>query len=75
MSSFNFLDDEVSEVEKANKDLAQLDRQPGDPGVAAVAAVAAMAWGIGDGRVETRPRLTSNAPRCHRMPQEIPRIC
>ncbi|CAJ1410850.1 unnamed protein product [Effrenium voratum] len=26
MSSFNFLDDEVSEVERANKDLAQLDR-------------------------------------------------
>eukprot|EP00437_Effrenium_voratum_P014342 CAMPEP_0181446994 /NCGR_PEP_ID=MMETSP1110-20121109/26393_1 /TAXON_ID=174948 /ORGANISM="Symbiodinium sp., Strain CCMP421" /LENGTH=94 /DNA_ID=CAMNT_0023571093 /DNA_START=60 /DNA_END=340 /DNA_ORIENTATION=+ len=26
MSSFNFLDDEVSEVEKVNKDLATLDR-------------------------------------------------
>lgn len=31
MSSFNFLDDEVSEVEKANKDLAQLDRQAKKP--------------------------------------------
>ena len=29
--SFNFLDDEVSEVEKANKDLAQLDRQSEAP--------------------------------------------
>mmetsp|Transcript_13560 Transcript_13560/g.19090 ORF Transcript_13560/g.19090 Transcript_13560/m.19090 type:complete len:100 (+) Transcript_13560:63-362(+) len=31
MSSFNFLDDEVSEVERANKDLAQLDRQAKKP--------------------------------------------
>ena len=29
MSSFNFLEDEVSEVERAEKDLAQLDRQRG----------------------------------------------
>lgn len=29
MSSFNFLEDEVSEVERAQKDLAQLDRQSG----------------------------------------------
>jgi hypothetical protein len=43
MSSFNFLDDEVSEVEKANKDLAQLDRQSEDP-------EGPWGWAPGDGR-------------------------
>lgn len=50
MSSFNFLDDEVSEVEKANKDLAQLDRQSEDPGPGRGRDTVGMAPGDGTGR-------------------------